>query len=146
MGYSYARIYDHYIDYYDQINFKLKSILGLWSNKEKALKFLIDSLQEGKDFVIEKAPETVQQLIEYTYFCDIMTLCIAVIVLILSLITFAITSYLGAKTGDNFCFVVAWVTFFTTVISTIVVFRVSYSLMKIVYAPNVLVLEWLGVV
>ena len=37
LGYSYARIYDHYIAYYDEINNKLKSILSLWPDKEKAL-------------------------------------------------------------------------------------------------------------
>ncbi|MFW9876890.1 MAG: hypothetical protein ACFFG0_27670 [Candidatus Thorarchaeota archaeon] len=38
LGYSYARIYDHYINYYDEINIKLKNILKLWPNKETALK------------------------------------------------------------------------------------------------------------
>ncbi|KKK43207.1 MAG: hypothetical protein Lokiarch_28710 [Candidatus Lokiarchaeum sp. GC14_75] len=37
LGYSYARIYDHYTNYYDEINIKLKNILNLWPNKEKAL-------------------------------------------------------------------------------------------------------------
>jgi hypothetical protein len=38
LGYSYARIYDHYVNYYDEINIKLKNILNLWPNKEKALR------------------------------------------------------------------------------------------------------------
>lgn len=38
LGYSYARIYDHYVNYYDEINIKLKSILNLWPNKQEALK------------------------------------------------------------------------------------------------------------
>ena len=37
LGYSYARIYDHYINYYNEINIKLKNILNLWPNKEEAL-------------------------------------------------------------------------------------------------------------
>lgn len=37
LGYSYARIYDHYIDYYEKINFKLKKILNSWSDKELTL-------------------------------------------------------------------------------------------------------------
>ncbi|MHA2035931.1 MAG: hypothetical protein ACW98X_05825 [Promethearchaeota archaeon] len=37
LGYAYARIYDHYILYYEKINFKLKKILNSWSDKVVAL-------------------------------------------------------------------------------------------------------------
>ena len=37
LGYSYARIYNHYINYYNEINIKLKNILNLWPNKEETL-------------------------------------------------------------------------------------------------------------
>ncbi|MFX1345760.1 MAG: hypothetical protein ACFFAI_11685 [Promethearchaeota archaeon] len=46
LGYSYARIYDHYISYYDEINTKLKDILSLWSDKEKALKLALNYSRE----------------------------------------------------------------------------------------------------
>ncbi|MFW9875307.1 MAG: hypothetical protein ACFFG0_19545 [Candidatus Thorarchaeota archaeon] len=38
LGYSYARIYDHYLNYYEEINIKLKNILNLWPNNEIALR------------------------------------------------------------------------------------------------------------
>jgi hypothetical protein len=38
LGYSYARIYDHYVNYYDEINDKLKKILNLWPDKNQALR------------------------------------------------------------------------------------------------------------
>lgn len=38
LGYSYAKIYDHYLKYFDEINYKLKFLLQLWPNRETALK------------------------------------------------------------------------------------------------------------
>ena len=55
LGYSYARIYDHYVDYYDQINLKLKSILVLWSNKEEALKLALKYSQQWLEWGIAGA-------------------------------------------------------------------------------------------
>jgi len=46
LGYSYARLYDHYSKYYDEINFKLKHILNLYPDKNKALKSALDYSQE----------------------------------------------------------------------------------------------------
>ena len=37
LGYSYAKIYDHYIKYYNEINFKLKNILNCLPDKKSAL-------------------------------------------------------------------------------------------------------------
>ena len=37
LGYSYAHIYDHYVEYYDQINTKLRNILSLMPDKDSAL-------------------------------------------------------------------------------------------------------------
>ena len=46
LGYSYARLYDHYSKYYDEINFKLKHVLGSLPDKNKALKSALDYSQE----------------------------------------------------------------------------------------------------
>ena len=46
LGYSYARIYDHYIAYYDEINTKLKDILYLWSDKTRAMKKALNYSRE----------------------------------------------------------------------------------------------------
>ncbi|MFX1570535.1 MAG: hypothetical protein ACFFCV_19530 [Promethearchaeota archaeon] len=37
LGYYYTKIFDHYIKYYEEINSKLKDILKLWPDKDKAL-------------------------------------------------------------------------------------------------------------
>jgi hypothetical protein len=37
LGYYYTKIFDHYIKYYEEINSKLKDILKLWPDNEKAL-------------------------------------------------------------------------------------------------------------
>ncbi|MFW9949578.1 MAG: hypothetical protein ACFFKA_05580, partial [Candidatus Thorarchaeota archaeon] len=42
LGYPYSQIYDHYFKYYDEINLKLKTILSLWSNIDKALSLAYD--------------------------------------------------------------------------------------------------------
>jgi len=42
LGYSYARIYDHYIKYYNEINNKFRFILNSWPDKEKALKLALE--------------------------------------------------------------------------------------------------------
>jgi len=55
LGYSYARIYDHYIDYYDEINNKLKGILSLWPDKEKALNKALTYSQEWIEWRIAGA-------------------------------------------------------------------------------------------
>ncbi len=46
LGYSYARIYNHYVYYYDEINNKLKDILNSWPDKKKALKKAKEYSQE----------------------------------------------------------------------------------------------------
>lgn len=55
LGYSYARIYDHYVDYYDQINFTLKNILSYWSDKEAALKMALEYSQQWIEWRIAGA-------------------------------------------------------------------------------------------
>ena len=55
LGYSYARIYDHYVDYYDQINFKLKNILSVMSDKESALKMALEYSQQWLEWRIAGA-------------------------------------------------------------------------------------------
>ncbi|MFW9950842.1 MAG: HD domain-containing protein, partial [Candidatus Thorarchaeota archaeon] len=42
LGYPYSQIYDHYIKYYNEINLKLKTILSLGNNIEKALTLAYD--------------------------------------------------------------------------------------------------------
>lgn len=37
LGYHYAMIYDHYIEFFEEINFKLKEILQHWQQKSRAL-------------------------------------------------------------------------------------------------------------
>ena len=115
-------------------------------DKEKILKFLLETANEGKDFVIENAPETVQQLIEYNYYSSLFTLWLFVPLLIVSLVTFVVTTYFANRTNDDLCCVLAWITFFTSVLFSVITSVVTYGLMKIIYAPNVFVLEWLGVV
>ena len=55
LGYSYARIYDHYIGYYDEINIKLKGILSLWPDREKSLKKALTYSQEWIEWRIAGA-------------------------------------------------------------------------------------------
>lgn len=55
LGYSYARIYDHYIDYYEKINLKLKKILNSWSDKERALEIAKEYSQQWLEWRIAGA-------------------------------------------------------------------------------------------
>jgi len=55
LGYSYARLYDHYSKYYDEVNLKLKHILSLWPDREKALEIAIEYSQEWIEWRIAGA-------------------------------------------------------------------------------------------
>jgi hypothetical protein len=55
LGYSYARIYDHYIEYYNEINAKLKNILNSSIEKETALSIALDYSQEWTEWRIAGA-------------------------------------------------------------------------------------------
>jgi len=55
LGYSYARIYDHYIHYYNEINIKLKTILSLWSDEKEAFKKTLEYSREWLDWRIAGA-------------------------------------------------------------------------------------------
>ena len=55
LGYSYARIYDHYIEYYEEINIKLICILSLWPDKEEALNKALTYSQEWIEWRIAGA-------------------------------------------------------------------------------------------
>jgi hypothetical protein len=52
LGYSYAKIYDHYSKYFDEINYKLKNLLRIW-------------LKEGQKTTLEKALEYSKNWIEW---------------------------------------------------------------------------------
>ncbi len=86
LGYSYAVIYDHYLKFYDEVNYKLKSLLGFWPDKNLILKkaieyshewiewriagalrifqFIDTQLYLTKDFFIEKIIESTHEPIE----------------------------------------------------------------------------------
>ncbi|MHA2180862.1 MAG: hypothetical protein ACXAAH_05510 [Promethearchaeota archaeon] len=55
LGYAYARIYDHYLTYYDKINFKLKNILNIWSDKKSVLKLALEYSQQWLEWRIAGA-------------------------------------------------------------------------------------------
>ncbi|MFX1324284.1 MAG: hypothetical protein ACFE8N_04960 [Promethearchaeota archaeon] len=55
LGYPYSRIYDHYINYYEEINIKLKNILLLWPNKDNALKRSLEYSREWMEWRIAGA-------------------------------------------------------------------------------------------
>jgi hypothetical protein len=55
LGYAYARIYDHYVRYYNEINTKLKDIFNLWPNREEALRRAIEYSHDWLDWRIAGA-------------------------------------------------------------------------------------------
>ncbi|MFW9895209.1 MAG: hypothetical protein ACFFD7_05330 [Candidatus Thorarchaeota archaeon] len=55
LGYSYARIYDHYVNYYNEINIKLKKIFNLWPNRDNALGKAMEYSYEWLDWRIAGA-------------------------------------------------------------------------------------------
>jgi len=55
LGYSYATIYDHYLDFYNEINLKLKEILKHWNDKEKALEIAYNYSREWIEWRIAGA-------------------------------------------------------------------------------------------
>jgi hypothetical protein len=48
LGYSYARIYNHYLEYYDEIHQKLFNIFSLWPDKDRSVKL---ALEYSKDWL-----------------------------------------------------------------------------------------------
>ncbi len=55
LGYNYAKIYDHYVDYYGEINLILKDILNYWPDKELILKRAYTYSQEWLEWRIAGA-------------------------------------------------------------------------------------------
>jgi hypothetical protein len=55
LGYSYSKIFDHYVIYYERINQKLKDIFSLLPNKEKAIQKAFQYSQEWIDWRISGA-------------------------------------------------------------------------------------------
>jgi len=55
LGYSYATIYDHYLEYYYEINLKLKEILKYSNDKKKALEIAYSYSQEWIEWRIAGA-------------------------------------------------------------------------------------------
>ncbi len=55
LGYNYAKIYDHYVDYYNEINFILKDILNCWLDKELILRRAYTYSQEWLEWRIAGA-------------------------------------------------------------------------------------------
>lgn len=55
LGYSYARVYDHYIGYYNEINTKLKNVLNSSMEKDSALNIALNYSQEWSEWRIAGA-------------------------------------------------------------------------------------------
>ncbi len=55
LGYSYAKIYNHYIKYYNDINNKLKNLLDLWPHRDKALEKALEYSQDWLEWRIAGA-------------------------------------------------------------------------------------------
>lgn len=70
LGYSYARIYDHYVKYYDEINNKLNIILDSWPDKEKALKLALEYSQEWLEWRIAGALRIFQYIETQPYLTE----------------------------------------------------------------------------
>ena len=54
-GYPYSQLYDHYLEYYNEINTRLKDLLNSWPNREKILKSAQQFSYEWLDFRIAGA-------------------------------------------------------------------------------------------
>ena len=70
LGYSYARIYDHYVKFYDEINKKLNIILNSWPDKEKALKLALEYSQEWLEWRIAGALRIFQYIETQPYLTE----------------------------------------------------------------------------
>ena len=70
LGYSYARIYDHYVKFYDEINNKLSLILNSWPDKEKALKLAFEYSQEWLEWRIAGALRIFQYIETQPYLTE----------------------------------------------------------------------------
>lgn len=70
LGYSYARIYDHYVKYYEEINNKLNLILNSWPDKEKALKLALEYSQEWLEWRIAGALRIFQYIETQPYLTE----------------------------------------------------------------------------
>ena len=70
LGYSYARIYDHYVKFYDEINNKLNLILNSWPDKEKALKLAFEYSQEWLEWRIAGALRIFQYIETQPYLTE----------------------------------------------------------------------------
>ena len=70
LGYSYARIYDHYVKFYDEINNKLSLILNSWPDKEKALKLAFEYSQEWLEWRIAGALRVFQYIETQPYLTE----------------------------------------------------------------------------
>ena len=132
-------------------------------NLEKILKFLIENLQEGKDFVIEKAPETVQQLVAYNIASHTMWLCFGGLLWLAAFGVFCVYGYKLLRYGpsrsealgivmygrDNHDCIYALVPVFAGFVTLIITFAtLSHvdALMQWYLAPNVQVLQHLGAI
>jgi hypothetical protein len=124
------------------------------TDKEKIMAFLIETMTEGKEFVIEKAPETVQQLVAYNIASNTLYLCLTV-ALWLAAFTFAgCFGYKLFKYGigpphihDDCRYLLGTgISAILIGVLTLIGFGLVDTLMLLNFAPNVFVLEWLGVV
>ena len=113
------------------------------AQNEEIIKFLDDTARERKDYIIEKAPETVQQLLSYWFAVDLIFLCVSGVVLIVSFVALVTCVYKGYESNSDKLFPLVIISFGTSVISLMIVCATTIELLKITLAPNVFIIDWL---
>ncbi len=112
---------------------------------EKLLKLLTDSIAQGKDFVLEQAPDVVQQLllykrIEYTFYAVLLILIMGVVTYIC---VKGFNVCISKSDTDVLAFLLA-VCGFIYLITTPIFCALVTRLIMVYFAPKVFLLEYLA--
>lgn len=111
---------------------------------EKLLKLLTDSIEQGKDFVLEQAPDVVQQLllykrIEYTFYAVLFTLIMAVVIYV------AVKGFnvCMSKTDTDSLSIILAICGISTIIIVPILCGLIPRLIMVYVTPKVFLLEYL---
>lgn len=112
---------------------------------ERLLKLITDSIAQGKDFVLEQAPDVVQQLIvykriEYTFYTVLLMLIIGVV----TYVSIKGFNACMSKTDTESLLMLLMFAGFTYLITILILCGLVPRLIIVYVAPKVFLLEYLA--
>lgn len=111
------------------------------SQLEQLLKFLLDTLEQGKDFTQTQAPQFVQELLRWKFYEAAFFVCLGIFLIFCGVLVGQFFARVSAETEEERR-AAHWIPFLAGLaIGAMVIFANVYTMVEVKVAPRVVLVE-----